>query len=139
MNRLSRRRQHVAYKPLVSRHINKTEPYAIFFPESKTQIDSDPPALLFRQPVRMRPRQRLNERRLAVVDVPRGPDNHAFSGISHSFTQVFDQNGVIVSLIQFTSRARRFIITSTQALDFLMLAGLAGPRPWLAGFAVCRT
>ena len=74
-------RQHVADKPFVPRHIDKAESHAAFFQKSKTQIDGDAPLLFLRKPVRMRPRQRLNKRRLAVIDVPRRADDDALVGV----------------------------------------------------------
>ncbi len=73
-----RARQHVANKPLVPRHIHKAEAHAMLFEESKPQIDGDAAALLFFEPVGMRSGERLDERRLAVVDMPGRADDDAF-------------------------------------------------------------
>src|SRR5580704_10585565 len=75
--------QHVANETLMPGHIYKTELHAIFFQKSKPKINGYPAALLFRQPVRMGARQRLHERRLAVVDMSRRSNNYAFRGTRH--------------------------------------------------------
>src|SRR5256884_8730299 len=50
----------------------------MLFEESKPQFDGDAAALLFFEPVGMRSGERLDERRLAVVDMPGRADDDAF-------------------------------------------------------------
>ena len=70
--------QHVLEEPDVARHVDEPQ----LLPrrqrgEGEPEVDRQPPGLLLRPPVRIRPRQRQDERRLAVVDVPRrGYDPH---------------------------------------------------------------
>jgi hypothetical protein len=60
------------------RHVYKTESHAVFFQKRKAQINRNPAPLLFREPVGMRARQRLHKRRLAMINMPCGPDDYAF-------------------------------------------------------------
>src|SRR5206468_10215680 len=69
------------------RHIDKTEPHAIFFQECEAQIDGDSAALLFRKTIRMRSGQRFNQRRFPVIDVTGRANNYAFHLSGH------DSNG----------------------------------------------
>ncbi len=75
--------QHVAHESLMTRHIYKTEPDAIFFQKSKAEINGNPAPFLFREPVGMRPRQRLHERGFAVIDMAGSSNNYAFPLVGH--------------------------------------------------------
>src|SRR5581483_9108850 len=79
-----RARQHVAHKPLVPGHVHESESHARFFQKREAQVDRDSPALFFLKPVRMRARQRFDQRGFPVVDVPRRSDNDAL-GCGHFF------------------------------------------------------
>src|SRR5258708_9137692 len=70
-------RKHVAHKSFVPRDIHETETDAIFFQERKTQINGDAAAFLFSKTIRVGARQRFNQRRFAMVNVPGGANNHA--------------------------------------------------------------
>jgi hypothetical protein len=71
-----RAREHVLYESFVAGNIY--EPYAniVEIEFRKSQIDGDPPTLLFRQAVGVDSRQGANKRGLAVVDVPGGSDDY---------------------------------------------------------------
>jgi hypothetical protein len=62
----------------VPRHVDQSESHAIFFEKGKAQINGNAAPLLFREPVRMCPRQRLDQRRLAMINVPGRSDDYAF-------------------------------------------------------------
>jgi len=64
--------QHVAHKPLVSRHIDDPQPVLAQIQVGESQLDRDAPFLLFGQAVRIDARQRANQCRLAMVDMARG-------------------------------------------------------------------
>ena len=66
---------HRADEALVARHVDQREPPPVRQLERRVaEVDRDPAPLLLRQPVRVLPRQRPHEPRLAVVDVPGGAD-----------------------------------------------------------------
>src|SRR5207248_634182 len=72
--------QHVSYKTFMARNIHKPEPELLTawirkFEMCKSQINRDPPALLFRQPIGINPGQSLDERGLPVINVPSGTDD----------------------------------------------------------------
>src|SRR6266566_2322720 len=75
--------QHIADKSFVARHIHKTEPDFAFFEKGKAEIDRDPAALFFFEPVRVRAGEGLDERRFAMIDVPCRADDDAFQSWSH--------------------------------------------------------
>ncbi len=64
---------HVADEALVSGHVDQREAAAVGEVERRiAEVDRDPALALLGQPVRVLPRQRPNEPRLAVVDMARG-------------------------------------------------------------------
>ena len=66
---------HRADEPLVARHVDQREAAPIGQLERRVaEVDRDPAPLLFRESIRVLPRQRPHEPRLAVVDVPGGAD-----------------------------------------------------------------
>ena len=69
--------QHGAHERFVSRHIHDTDnPDVRHLERCESQVDRDPAALLFRESIGVDAGQRANERGLAVVDVPGGPNDH---------------------------------------------------------------
>jgi len=77
-----RARQHVAYKSFVPRHIHK--PKRTPFSSRKRSPDHrDSAALLFGKTIRVRARQRFDQRRFAVVDVPAVPTMTALHRSGH--------------------------------------------------------
>ena len=71
----ARARQHVAHEALVSRHIDESQSHVLEIQERKAQIDRDSAPLFFFEAVGIGARQRLNQRRFSVVDVPGGSDD----------------------------------------------------------------
>ena len=67
--------EHVFYKPLVPRHIDKADPLPAQMKLRKTQINRDPAFFLLGQTVGVGAGQGLDQRRFAVIDVPRGADD----------------------------------------------------------------
>ena len=66
---------HRADEALVPGHVDQRQPAPVRQLERRVaEVDRDPTPLLLRQPVRVLPRQRPHEPRLAVVDVPGGAD-----------------------------------------------------------------
>ena len=65
--------QHVAHETLVARHVHEGEADALPFRVRETEVDRNAAPFLLREPVRVDPRQRLHQGRLAVVDVPGRP------------------------------------------------------------------
>ena len=66
---------HRAHEALVARNVDHGEPAPVGKLERRiAEIDRDPASPLLGQPVRVLPRQRSHEPRLAVVDVTRGAD-----------------------------------------------------------------
>ena len=74
-------RQHITHEPLVPRHIHKPNSNLPKIQEREPQINRDSSPLFFRQPIRISSGQRLDQRRFAVIDMPRGPDNNVFQGL----------------------------------------------------------
>ena len=71
----ARARDHRADEALVPGHVDDREARAVRQLERGiAEVDRDPALVLLRQPVGVLARQRLDERRLAVVDVTRGTD-----------------------------------------------------------------
>ena len=70
-----RPRDHRADEALVARDVDHRQPSTVGELERRVpEVDRDAAPPLLRQPVRVLPRQRANEPRLPVVDVPRGAD-----------------------------------------------------------------
>ena len=68
-----RARHHRAHEALVAGDVDHRQPAAARQVERRVaELDRDPPRLFLGQPVGVRARQRLDERRLAVIDVARG-------------------------------------------------------------------
>ena len=72
--------QHVAHKALVPWYIYKPKLQRLAVragqvPVRKAQINRDPPAFFLLQSVCVNPRKRFDQRRFAVIDVPRGSDD----------------------------------------------------------------
>src|ERR1700756_4215304 len=100
----------------MARHIHKTEAHAIFLPESETQINCDATALFFGQTIGVRARQRLDQRGLAVVNVPGGANDDALHrsghmGMGENPSAAFDATGGkdYRSNRQDTTSQRRFL------------------------------
>ena len=72
--------EHVAHKAFVARDVDKADAQILDLEEREANIERDAPPLLFFQTIRMRARECLHERRLAVIDMAGGADND----ISHS-------------------------------------------------------
>jgi hypothetical protein len=85
--------EHIADEPLVAGHVHEADLHASEVHERESQIDRDPATLLLFEPVRMRPGQRLHQRRFAVVDVPRRPHNHVFHVFHALPLSLFDASG----------------------------------------------
>ena len=66
-------RQHVLDEALVARDVDEGEVRVADLAVGKPQIDRDTPFPFFLEPIRIGTGQRLHERALAVVDVPRRP------------------------------------------------------------------
>ena len=84
-------RDHRAHQALVTRHVDDAEVRALAEIERcEAELDRDAAALLLGQPIGVDAGQRLDQRRLPVVDVPGGPEHqrrgfgvraaHAFRG-----------------------------------------------------------
>ena len=72
-------RQHVLDEALVAGHVDDPDGQAAgLLEEREAQVDGDAARLLLRQPVGVDAGQRLDERGLAVIDVPRGADDDVF-------------------------------------------------------------
>jgi hypothetical protein len=71
---------HRADEPLVAGHVDHRGAPAVELEVREPQLGGDPALLLHRQAVRVDPGQRQHERRLAVVDVPRGADDERRRG-----------------------------------------------------------
>ena len=71
-------------EPFMPGHIDQGVAVAAVVEMRKTQFDGDAAALLFRQAIRFGSGQRLDEGRLAVIDVPGQADDEwrATAGIS---------------------------------------------------------
>ena len=67
--------KHVLNEALVARHIDKSDADVPEIEIRKTDIDRNAAALLFRQSIRVDPRQCAHQRRLAVIDVTGGTDD----------------------------------------------------------------
>ena len=66
---------HRAHEPLVAGNIDQRQSRAVVEQERRVpEIDRDPAPPLLGQPIRVLPRERLDQLRLAVVDVPGGSD-----------------------------------------------------------------
>jgi hypothetical protein len=61
--------EHVPYKPFVTRHIDEPDAYVTEIEVGKAKVDRDAASLLIRQSIRIDPRQRVNKRALAVIDM----------------------------------------------------------------------
>ncbi len=72
--------QHIAHKAFVARDVDKANAQVLDLEEREANIEGDTAPLLFFQTIRMRARERLHERRLAVIDMAGGADND----ISHT-------------------------------------------------------
>jgi hypothetical protein len=70
-------REHVANETLVSRHVDEGDPDALPLRVRESEIDRDPATLLFRKTVGVDSGQRVDERGLPVVDVPRRADHES--------------------------------------------------------------
>ena len=70
-----RPRQHVADESLVPRHVDQGKVVGPQRERCEPQVDGDPALLLGGQPVGIHPRQGADQRRLAVVDMPRRPQH----------------------------------------------------------------
>ena len=67
---------HRVDEPPVPRHVDDADREAVAeIPRREPQLDRDPAPLLLGEPVRVDARERLDERRLAVIDVPRSTDD----------------------------------------------------------------
>ncbi len=79
---------HLADEALVARHVHHAEHQAGAQRQLReAELDADAARLLLLEPVGVDPGQRLHERRLAVVDVPRRPqDEVPGAGLAHSAT-----------------------------------------------------
>ncbi|HET6157046.1 MAG TPA: hypothetical protein VFE34_01760 [Dongiaceae bacterium] len=70
--------QHVVDQLFVARHVDETDDGAVRTrPIGEAEIERDTARFLFRQPVGVDPGERSHQRRLAVIDVAGGSDNHA--------------------------------------------------------------
>src|SRR5713101_1225980 len=99
--------QHVADEEFVPGYIDKSEAHSVFFEEGKAKINSDSPALFFLEPVRMRSRERLDERRLAVVNVPGRANDHALACASHACCWAPELNGSTHAIATRTQKVTR--------------------------------
>ena len=70
-----RARQHVADEPLVPGHVHDAEAVIAQVEGREADVDGDSAGFLFRQPVGVDAGERLDERRLAVVDVAGGAED----------------------------------------------------------------
>ena len=74
---------HRAHEPLVARHVDERQAPSIGKLERCiAEVDGDAARLLLRQAVGVLARERANEPRLAVVDVPRGADGQRHAEIA---------------------------------------------------------
>src|SRR5262249_57695391 len=78
-----RARKHIADKSLVPRHVDKAKANTVFFENRKAEIDRYPAPLFFFETVRMCSGQGLDQRRLAVVNVPGRADDDALWLVRH--------------------------------------------------------
>jgi hypothetical protein len=70
--------EHAAHKIFVAWNIDDTNgPGAVERQRSESEVDGDATALFLGKSVCVNARQRSNKRRFAVVNVPRGSDDHA--------------------------------------------------------------
>ena len=68
--------QHVLDEPLVAGHVDDLDRQTVrLLQEREAEVDRDAARLLLGQPVGIDPRQRLDQRGLAVIDVARGADD----------------------------------------------------------------
>ena len=67
--------EHVLDEPLVPGHVHDAEPELAEVEVGEADVDGDAAGLLLRQPVAVDAGERLDERRLAVVDVPGGAED----------------------------------------------------------------
>ena len=67
--------EHVLDELLVPRDVDEPDLDVSQVEVGEPQVDRDPPLLLFLQAVRVYPRQRPDQRALAMVDVPRRPSD----------------------------------------------------------------
>ena len=58
------------------RHVHEPHPHSRQLHVREAQVNGDPAALLFGKPVGVRPRERLDQGGLAMVDVARSADHH---------------------------------------------------------------
>ena len=71
--------QHVVHEALVARHVDETEHLAIRQRRiGVTEVDGDAARLLFLEAIGIHAGERLDERRLAVIDVASGADDHGY-------------------------------------------------------------
>jgi hypothetical protein len=69
---------HGAHEVFVARHVHEAgDPAAAQIQRSEVQVDGDPAPPLLRKAVHGPPGKGRHQRRLPVVDVPGGPDDHA--------------------------------------------------------------
>ena len=66
---------HRVNESLMARNVDQREPQAAVVEMRKPQLDRDPAALFLRQPIDRAARQRMHERRFAVIDMS-GQANH---------------------------------------------------------------
>ena len=76
-----RAREHVLHEPLVARHVYEPEAEIAYRQVGKPYVYGDAAMLLFLEPVRVDPGQRLDKRRLSVIYVPGGSDYY----VLHTF------------------------------------------------------
>ena len=74
-------RQHVLHEALVPGHVHERHVEPADLRVREPEIDRDPARLLFLQPIGIGAGQRLDQRALAVVDVPGGADDDRAHGI----------------------------------------------------------
>ena len=70
--------EHVLDEALVAGDVDEREVRPADHLVREAEIDRDPARLLFLQPIGIDPRQRADERALAVIDVPRRADDDRF-------------------------------------------------------------
>ena len=75
--------QHVAHEALVPGNVNEAQAQSVARGRRQVhvreaEVNGDAAPLLLRKPVSVDPGQRLHQRRLAVVDVPRGSYDDGF-------------------------------------------------------------
>ena len=68
---------HRVYKFFVPRHIDETNDFfGLIRGVSKTQLNGHPPGFLFRQPIGIDPRQRLDQRGFPMIDMAGSTNDH---------------------------------------------------------------